>query len=103
MTRNLLLLILLTGCAATGNENRELTTHVSENITKAVDRFVTPSRIVRSKDGTRRYEWEQTRGYSVNASVMGLPIPKGKGRQCTRVLVVDRQRVVTAHTLMGKC
>jgi hypothetical protein len=104
MLRSLIAAVLfaIAGCAST-EVDRELTTYVGDNIKLVTERLGSATRITRVEDGGRLYEWQQDNSYAVSTSVMGLPLPKTKPKSCKRVMLVNQQKVVVSHTLVGKC
>ena len=107
MQRILILAILaalVAGCSSTDKVERELTTYVGDHVNEAIARWGKPDRIHDMQNDTKEYEWiENSANATVNTGIMGIPIPKGKPRQCKRVLLVDRKKLVIGHLVEGKC
>ena len=57
------------------------------------------------QDGTWHHVWIDNSNITnaASTSVLGIPVSISRRRECTRVLVVDKQKTVVGYHTEGKC
>ena len=106
MSRILLALLtcLLIGCAATDRVDDDLARFLGKNVKDATEELGRPTSVHNLQNGTWHYVWlKKSRYAGTGTSVMGITLSEGKQRECRRVLVVDRQKMVVNFESGGKC
>jgi hypothetical protein len=107
MTKPCLVLVaaILIGCASTATVDDELVGYLGKNIKDVSEELGRPSNVYDMQDGTWHYLWTRksklTKGG--NTSFMGVPLSKSTQYECTRVLIVDKRKIVVGYDIEGKC
>jgi len=100
-----LVVAVLVSCASTSTVNDELVSHLGKNIQDVSEKLGRPTNVYNMQDGTWHYLWTQksklTKGGKT--SFMGVPLSKSSQHECTRVLIVDRRKIVVGYDFEGKC
>jgi hypothetical protein len=96
---------LLVSCASTSTVNDELVGYLGKSIKDVSEELGRPTNVYNMQDGTWHYLWttksKLTKGG--NTSFMGVPLSKSTQYECTRVLIVDKRKIVVGYDIEGKC
>jgi hypothetical protein len=100
-----MMLGLLTGCASTASVENELASHVGKPVQTAFKTMGKPTKVYNLQDGTWHYLWTRASKLikSGGTSFMGVPLSTASQRECTRVLIVDKQKQVIGYDMEGAC
>ena len=96
---------LMTGCVSTEEVDDALAVYVGKNVKEVVEELGTPSNIYNMQNGTWHYIWTEKSDFSkgIGTTFMGVPLSKKTLGECTKVLVVDKQKSVVDYAIEGKC
>ncbi len=95
---------LISGCASTGNTDDELARFLGKSVKDVTAEIGRPDSVFNMQDGTWHYIWTETSGYSgTGASVAGTSIFQGSPKECRRVLVVNKEKIVVNYNVEGRC
>lgn len=96
---------LLAGCASTSNVEYELAGYVGSNIQDVYGKMGRPSKVYNLRDGTWHYIWTQKSKVvkTARSTVMGVPLSTSSQSECTKVLVVDKRKMVVGYDTEGNC
>lgn len=103
-------LLMLSACATTSNSGEqadpdELARFLGHELEQATDALGKPSAVYNMQDGTWHVLWTEDTGHSqgTNISWAGVEVIKGTPVECTRVLVVNREKRVIDFKYEGDC
>lgn len=106
----LLMPIVLSSCATTANSDKradpaDLARFLGQELDQATDVLGTPSAVYNMQDGTWHVLWTEDTGHREGAKISwaGIEVVKGDPVECTRVLVVNRQRLIIDYKYEGDC
>ena len=104
-TSLMLSLALLTSCASNARVEDELAGFMGNKIEDVYQHIGRPTQIYNMQDGTWQYLWTSKSGVKNTASTsfMGVPLVVSRSKECTRVLVVNRRKIVVGYDTEGKC
>ncbi len=96
---------LLTGCVSTTNVEGKLASHLGNNIQDAIEKMGRPTKVQNMQDGTWHYLWTQKSkvGKAATIRIVGVPLSTRSQSECTKVLVVDKQKMVVGYDTEGNC
>ena len=96
---------LMAGCASTERVDDALAVYVGKSVKEVIEELGRPSNIYNMHNGTRHYIWTEKSNFSkgIGTTFMGVPLSKKTQGECTKVLVVDKQKFVVDYAIEGKC
>ena len=100
-----LVVSILVGCASTSTVNDELVSHLGKSIKDVSEELGRPTNVYNMHDGTWHYLWTKKSKLvkGVKTSFMGVPLSKSSQPECTKVLIVDKRKIVVGYDFEGKC
>ena len=98
-------ILLATACATTEKVDDDLAAYLGKHINDVREELGRQSSIHNMQDGTWQYLWtERRKNYTgVGTSLMGIPLSTSSRYECTRILVVDKNKVVVDYGTEGDC